>query len=96
MNNPILGYIVIIFIIGFAAVTIYLLCSDTSRIYAQLDDYDTRAVFATTVDELTCIRKELVAYHNEKCWNRVHGEHAMQVLSYINGEWIHHQRLDFL
>jgi len=73
-----LGCVIYIGIFGFTK-----LGKEAGEIHDQLRAFKAEAEKAGNA-ELYTIRKKLVEFHNTRCWHRKLGEHAREVLAYID------------
>lgn len=57
-----------------------------AKVHGELDQLANRARAAMTRGELLQVRKDLAAYHQKNCCIRHFGDHAREVLAFIDGK----------
>lgn len=83
--HPYLFVAVITALVLFGFFSMFRLSAHAGFVHKGLNDIHERAKKATTHCDLTALRAELCVFHDKYCFHRILGDHAREVMAYIDG-----------
>ena len=80
------GIIIAAVLIGLVAFSVIGISKEAGRVHGMLDSFMAEAVAAKDLDSLNRVMTSLIEYANKNCGVRPFGDHARQVIAYIQGK----------
>ena len=86
MINQYLSALIIVIAGGLVVWAFTCVSRHANRVHDELNILLSRAKDMGTESELRSLRKEIVDFYNTECYHRILGQHAREVIQYVDGK----------